>query len=75
MKLVRLEDVTGETVIKTELTPEELKEAYKLAKESFTAADLQKYTELYDDDVPMDEMLEEMEENQRKFNERLKDGE
>jgi hypothetical protein len=47
-----------------ELTPEELKEAYALAKASFTAEDLQRYTE-EEEGVPMDEFLKELEEVQR----------
>ena len=49
-----------------ELTPEELREAYALAKASFTAEDLQKYTEV-EEGVPMEEFLEELEEAQRKI--------
>src|SRR5580704_8952987 len=56
MKLIRLEDWNGEP-LKYDCTPEELAEAYRLARESFTAADLQKYTEPFDDFVPADDVL------------------
>jgi hypothetical protein len=49
-----------------ELTPEELREAYALAKASFTAEDLQKFTE-EEEGVPMEEFLEELEEAQKKI--------
>jgi hypothetical protein len=44
-----------------ELTPEELKEAYALARAAFTAEDLQRYTEL-DEGVPAEDVIREMEE-------------
>jgi hypothetical protein len=44
-----------------ELTPEELREAYALAKASFTAEDLQKFTE-EEEGVSMEEFLEELKE-------------
>ncbi len=43
-----------------EWTPEETAEAYRLCREAFTAADLQKYTEL-DEGIPAEEVLAEME--------------
>jgi hypothetical protein len=49
-----------------ELTPEELREAYALAKASFTAEDLQKFTE-EEEGVSMEEFLEELKEAQRKL--------
>jgi hypothetical protein len=68
MKILRLEEVTVFPEFR-ELTPEELKEAYRLARETFTAADLQRYTEL-DEGVPADELLAEMEEAQRQFDQK-----
>jgi hypothetical protein len=59
MKIQRLDEVTSIPEPR-DLSPEELKEAYALAKAAFTAEDLQKYTEL-DDGVPLEEMLAEME--------------
>jgi hypothetical protein len=59
MKIVRIEDLKELPEIR-ELTPEELAEAYRLSREAFTAADLQKFTEM-DEGVPMEEVLAEME--------------
>ena len=44
-----------------ELTPEELKEAYALARAAFTAGDLQQFTEL-DEGVPAEDVMRELEE-------------
>lgn len=60
MKLVRLEDLKSFPEPR-EFTPEEVAEAYRLGRESFTAADLQKYTEL-DEGIPADQVLAELEE-------------
>lgn len=38
-----------------------LKQIYAIAKKEFTAADLQKYTEIEEDWVPADQVLAEME--------------
>jgi hypothetical protein len=43
------------------MTPEEIAEAYRVARAAFTADDLQKYTEL-DEGVPAEEVLRELEE-------------
>ncbi len=66
MKILRPEEVTPGTVLKYDCTPEELAEAYRLAREAFTAADLQKYTEPLDGGVDAEEVLREMEEQQQK---------
>jgi hypothetical protein len=66
MKIIRLEDWKGEP-LKYDCTPEELAEAYRLAREAFTAADLQKHTEPLDDGVPAEEVLREMDEQQTRF--------
>jgi hypothetical protein len=63
MKIIRLEDWKGEP-LKYDCTPEELAEAYRLAREAFTAADLQKYTEPLDDGVSAEDVLREMDEQQ-----------
>jgi hypothetical protein len=55
-----------------ELTPEELAEVYRLARESFTAADLQLFTEVLTDDTPAEDFLRELEETQRQFDEKAK---
>jgi hypothetical protein len=52
-----------------DLTPEELVEAYAVSKAAFTAADLQEYTEL-DEGVPMEDLLKELDENQRQYERR-----
>ena len=65
MKIIRLEDA-HEWPEYPELTPEQLKEAYALAREAFTADDLQKFTELDGDDdgVDAEEFLAELEKAQ-----------
>lgn len=68
MKILRPEEVTS-PLCYDELTPEELAEAYRLGREAFTAADLQKYTEFPDDDVDAEEVLHELEEEQRRSDE------
>jgi hypothetical protein len=68
VKILRPEEVTTFPEFR-ELTPEELAEAYRLARESFTAADLQRYTEL-DEGVPFDEVLAALEEAQRQFDQK-----
>jgi hypothetical protein len=63
MRIVRIEEVlSGKAPFPEfrELTPEELAEAYALARAAFTAEDLQRYTEL-DEGVPMEEVLNELE--------------
>lgn len=52
-----------------ELTPEELAEAYRLARAAFTADDLQRYTEVLDG-VPVEQVLAKMEETQREHDQR-----
>jgi hypothetical protein len=68
MKISRLEEVTSIPEPR-ELSPEELKEAYALAKAAFTADDLQRYTEV-EEGVSADEVLAEMEEAQKRADER-----
>jgi len=63
MKILRLSEVTSPLEWR-ELTPEELAEAYRLGREAFTAADLQRYTET-DEGAPMEEFLAELEELER----------
>jgi hypothetical protein len=65
MKIQRLEEVTSWPEFR-ELSPEELKEAYALAKASFTAEDLQRYTEL-DEGVSFEEFVTELEALQKQF--------
>lgn len=70
MKIIRMEDLTSFPEFR-ELTPEELKEAYALAKAAFTAEDLQRYTEV-DEGVPMEQVLAEMEEIHRQADQEKK---
>ena len=59
MRTLRPEEVTGNLEFR-EYTPEELQEAYALSRAAFTAADLQRYTEV-DEGIPVEEVLAEME--------------
>jgi hypothetical protein len=68
MKILRPEEVKEFPEIR-ELSPEELKEAYALARAAFTAEDLQRFTE-EEEGVPMEDVLKEMEEDQRKFDQK-----
>ncbi len=63
MRIVRPEEVTTFPPHR-DLSPQELQEAYTLARAAFTAADLQRYTEV-DEGVPAGEVLAELEESQR----------
>jgi hypothetical protein len=65
MKIQRLSEITSFPEPR-EFTPEELAEAYALARAAFTADDLQRHTEI-DEGVPMDQVLAELEEMQKKF--------
>jgi hypothetical protein len=64
MKILRPADVHEFPEPKV-LSPEELAQAYALAKAAFTAADLQRYTE-EDEGIPLEEVLKELEEAQRR---------
>jgi hypothetical protein len=65
MKILRPEEVTSFPEPR-DLSPEELKEAYALARAAFTAEDLQRYTEL-DEGIPAEEVLHELEEAEKQF--------
>ena len=72
MKIQRLEDVTSIPEPR-ELSPEELKEAYALARAAFTADDLYECIEAAlnpDEGADAEELLAEMEENQRQADQR-----
>lgn len=68
MKILRPEELTGFPPVR-DLTPEELAEAYRLAKAAFTADDLQRYTEL-DEGVCAEAFLAELEEMQKQIDKR-----
>ena len=54
-----------------ELTPVEQAEALALARAAFTAADLQRYTEL-DEGIPLEELLAELEQAQSEYDAKAK---
>lgn len=60
MKILRPEEVTEFPNWDRDLTPEELKEAYALARAAFTAADLAEFFQL-DEGVPLDDVLTALE--------------
>jgi phage gp37-like protein len=66
MKILRIEELTG-GIQMGELTPEQLKEAYRLLRESFTAADLAEHLQPIADPVSADDVLTDMEDQQRKL--------
>ena len=68
MKILRPEEITSFPEPR-DLTPEELQQAYALARAAFTAEDLQRYTEL-DEGVPAAEVLRALEEAERKLDEK-----
>ena len=68
MKILRLSEVTVFPELR-ELTPEERVEALRLAREAFSAEDLQRYTEL-DEGIPAEQVLRELEEAQQQFDQR-----
>jgi hypothetical protein len=68
MKIVRPEELTSFPEIR-ELTPEELAEAYRLAREAFTAEDLQSFTEI-GPEVPFEDVLAELEEQEKQLNQK-----
>ena len=69
MKIYRPEEVTPEilaSVRADQLSPEELKEAYALARAAFTVEDLLRFTEKVED-VPAEDVLRELENAQKQF--------
>jgi hypothetical protein len=64
MRIIRPEDLTSFPPPREDLTPEELAEAYRLAREAFTAADLQRFTEI-EEEIPFEDVLAELEEMER----------
>lgn len=65
MKIYRPGEFKGELDFR-ELTPEGYKEAMALARAAFTAEDLQRYT-VVDEEIPMDQLLDELEELQKQY--------
>jgi hypothetical protein len=68
MKILRPEEVTVFPEFR-EFSPEEMKEAYALAKAAFTIEDLLRFTEIVEE-VPAEDVLAELEESQRKADQR-----
>lgn len=69
MKIYRLEELTPEiwaTLKFEELSPEQLKEAYALARASFTVEDLLHFTDIVEE-FPAEDVLRELEEAQKVF--------
>jgi hypothetical protein len=64
MKILRPSEVTVFPPWR-DLTPEELTEAYRLARAAFTAEDLARYADL-DEGVPADDVLRELKDAQRR---------
>jgi hypothetical protein len=69
MKILRPEEIKTFPEFR-EFTPEELAEAYALARAAFTAEDLQRFTEL-DETVPFEEILAKIQEKQKKIDQGL----
>jgi hypothetical protein len=65
MKILRPEEVKSFPEFRN-YTPDEVAEAYVLARAAFTAEDLQRFTEV-DDTIPFEEILAAIEEKQRKI--------
>lgn len=65
MRILRPEEIVDFPKIR-QLTPDELKQACALVRESFTAADLAEFTQEWDG-VPMEQLLAEMEAQQRRL--------
>jgi hypothetical protein len=74
MKILKMSEITSWVPDFRELSPEELKEAYALARASFTAEDLQRYTEV-DEGIPAEEVLAELAEIQRQFEQQVRGSE
>jgi hypothetical protein len=68
MRILRPEEVTSFPEPRN-LSPDEVKEAYALARAAFTAEDLQRYTEVFEG-VSAEDVLRELEEAQKQFEQR-----
>jgi hypothetical protein len=68
MKILRAEEVTSIPPPR-ELSPEELREAYALAKAAFSVEDLLRFTD-ETQEFPADEVLAEMEQAQKEADQR-----
>jgi hypothetical protein len=71
MKTIRLSELfPGVNLEGRELTAEEMAVVYRAAREAFTAEDLQRFTELGDDDENAVDFLRELEETQKQYDQR-----
>lgn len=68
MKILRPEHLTDFPDIRA-LTPEEVAQAYALARAAFSAEDLQRYT-VEEDGIPFEDILKELEEAQKQHDAR-----
>jgi hypothetical protein len=64
MRVQRPEEITSFPPPRGDLSPEELAEVYALVRASFTAEDLQCFTEV-DEGIPFDEVLAELEKDEK----------
>jgi hypothetical protein len=68
MRIIRIEDLTGHIEWGGgDLTPEQLAEAYRLAREAFTADDLAEHLQPIVDPVDAEDVLNDMEEQQHRL--------
>lgn len=65
MKILRPDEVTNFPAAR-DLSAEELRQAYALARAAFTAEDLQRYTE-EDEGIPLEDVLRELTEIQQRL--------
>ena len=70
MKILRPSEITTFPEFR-DLSPEEVAEAYALARSAFTAEDLQCFTEL-DEGISAEKVIRELEETQHQFDQNPK---
>jgi hypothetical protein len=71
MRIIRLSELfPGVDFEGRDFTAEELAVVYRAAREAFTAEDLQRFTELGDDDQDAEDFLPELEETQKQYDQR-----
>jgi hypothetical protein len=73
MKILRPEEVVSIKDLAWNATPQQVAEALQLAREAFTAADLQKFTEV-EEGISAEEVLAELEKQQQAYEEGHRDG-
>lgn len=70
MRVLRPSEIENFPELK-DLSPDELSQAYALARAAFSAEDLQRYTEV-EEGIPLEDVLRELEEIQGKLDQGLK---